>query len=237
MKILYIIPARKGSKGLPGKNTKFLGDKPLIDYSIDFALDNLQIDDKLCISTNDEAVIEIVKSKGISIPFIRPEELSNDNASSHDVIIHAINHYQKLNQTFDAVLLLQPTSPYRNQDDFTNLIKEFSVEIDMVVSVKLAKENPYFTLFEQNNEGFLCKSKIGEFERRQDCPEVYAYNGSMYLINIESIKKSRITAFKNIKKVIMPEERSVDIDTLADWILAEFYLKNENSKNYTEIRY
>jgi CMP-N,N'-diacetyllegionaminic acid synthase len=225
MKILYIIPARKGSKGLPGKNTKFLGDKPLIDYSIDFALDNLNIDDELCISTNDEAVIEIVKSKGISIPFIRPEELSDDNASSHDVIIHAINHYENLSKTFDAVLLLQPTSPYRIQDDFTNLIKEFSVEIDMVVSVKLAKENPYFTLFEQNNEGFLCKSKVGEFERRQDCPEVYSYNGSMYLINIESIKKSRITAFKKIKKVLMPEERSVDIDTLADWILAEFYLK------------
>ncbi len=100
----------------------------------------------------------------------------------------------------------------------------------MVVSVKLAKENPYFTLFEENHEGFLNKSKVGNFERRQDCPEVYAFNGSMYLINIESIKKSRIAELKNIKKIIMPEERSVDIDTLADWTLAEFYLnKNENS--------
>lgn len=229
MGILYLIPARKGSKGLPGKNTKLLGGKPLIEYSIDFALNNLKIDDELCISTNDEAVIEIAKSKGITIPFIRPEELANDSASSHDVIIHAINQYEKLNQTFDAVLLLQPTSPFRIQDDFTNLIKEYSVDTDMVVSVKLAKENPYFTLFEENSEGFLNKSKIGNYERRQDCPEVYAFNGSMYLINIESIKKSRIAELKNIKKIIMPEERSVDIDTLADWTLAEFYLKNENS--------
>ena len=145
------------------------------------------------------------------------------------MIIHAINHYEKLNQNFDAVLLLQPTSPFRIQDDLTQLIKKFSVDTDMVVSVKLAKENPYFTLFEENNEGFLNKSKIGNFERRQDCPEVYAFNGSMYLINTVSIKKSRITEFKNIKKIIMPEERSVDIDTLADWTLAEFYLKNENS--------
>jgi N-acylneuraminate cytidylyltransferase len=99
----------------------------------------------------------------------------------------------------------------------------------MVVSVKLAKENPYFTLYEQNSEGFLKKSKVGNFERRQDCPEVYAFNGSMYLINIASIKESRIAEFKNIKKIIMPEERSVDIDTLADFTMAEFYLKNENS--------
>ena len=229
MRILYLIPARKGSKGLPGKNTKLLGRKPLIEYSIDFALNNLKIDDELCISTNDEAVIEIAKSKGITIPFIRPEEFANDSASSHDVIIHAINQYDKLNQTFDAVLLLQPTSPFRIQDDFTNLIKEYSVDTDMVVSVKLAKENPYFTLFEKNSQGFLNKSKAGNFERRQDCPEVYAFNGSMYLINIASIKKARISELKNIKKIIMPEERSVDIDTLADWTLAEFYLKNENS--------
>jgi CMP-N,N'-diacetyllegionaminic acid synthase len=230
MRILYLIPARKGSKGLPGKNTKLLGDKPLIEYSIEFALNNLKNNDELCISSNDEAVLAVAKSKGISIPFIRPEELANDNASSHDVIIHAINHYEKLNQTFDAVLLLQPTSPFRIQDDFTHLINEYDDTIDMVVSVKLAKENPYFTLFEENYEGFLNKSKVGNFERRQDCPEVYAFNGSMYLINIKSIKKSRIADLKNIKKIIMPDERSVDIDTLADWTLAEFYLnKNENS--------
>jgi N-acylneuraminate cytidylyltransferase len=224
MRILYLIPARKGSKGLPGKNTKLLGDKPLIEYSIDFALSNLKNDDQLCISTNDEAVITIAESKGITIPFIRPEELANDYASSHDVIIHAINHYEKLNQTFDVVLLLQPTSPFRIQDDFTHLIKEYSVDTDMVVSVKLAKENPYFTLFEQNCEGFLLKSKLGDFERRQDCPEVFAFNGSMYLINIKSIKKSKLADLKRIKKIIMPDERSVDIDTLADWTLAEFYL-------------
>lgn len=229
MRILYLIPARKGSKGLPGKNTKLLGEKPLIEYSVDFALNNLKNDDVLCISTNDQAVIAIAESKGITIPFIRPEELANDNASSRDVIIHAINEYEKLNQTFDAVLLLQPTSPFRIQDDFSKLIKEYSINTDMVVSVKLAKENPYFTLFEQNSEGFLKKSKAGNFERRQDCPEVYAFNGSMYLIKIASIKKSRIAELKNIKKIIMPEERSVDIDTQADWALAEFYLKNENS--------
>jgi CMP-N,N'-diacetyllegionaminic acid synthase len=224
MRILYLIPARKGSKGLPGKNIKLLGDKPLISYTIDFALNNIQLEDELCISTNDESVIAIAESKGVSIPFIRPEVLANDNASSYDVILHAINHYENLNLTFDVVLLLQPTSPFRIQDDFTHLINKFDDDTDMVVSVKLAKENPYFTLFEENSEGFLDKSKIGVFEKRQDCPEVYAFNGSMYLINIKSIKRARIADFKNIKKIIMPDERSVDIDTLADWALAEFYI-------------
>ena len=133
-----------------------------------------------------------------------------------------------MNQTFDAVLLLQPTSPLRINDDLTRLLNEYDDDTDMVVSVKLAKENPYFTLFEENSEGFLMKSKIGNYNRRQDCPEVYAFNGSMYLINIASIRKSRIADLKYIKKIIMTEERSVDIDTLADWTLAEFYLKNEN---------
>lgn len=229
MKILYLIPARKGSKGLPGKNTKMLGDKTLIEYSIDFALSNLREGDELCISTDDPKVQEISICKGIQIPFIRPEKLSNDEASSYDVIIHAINFYEKLNKYFDAVLLLQPTSPFRIQDDLINLIKMFDNETDMVVSVKLVKENPYFSLFEQTEVGYLVKCKEGNFERRQDCPDVFAFNGSMYLINIDSIKKSRIAEFKSIKKIVMPEERSVDIDTLADWTLAEFYLENENS--------
>ena len=85
----------------------------------------------------------------------------------------------------------------------------------------------YFTLFEEDNNGFLYKSKKGDFERRQDCPKVYEFNGSMYLIKIESIKKYKIADFKNIKKIIMPNERSVDIDTIEDWILAEYYLKTK----------
>ena len=229
MKILYLIPARKGSKGLPGKNTKMLGDKALIEYSIDFALSNMKDGDELCISTDDPKVQEISRCKGIQIPFIRPEELSNDKASSYDVIIHAMNFYEKLNKKFDTILLLQPTSPFRNQNDLIKLIKMFDDETDMVVSVKLAKENPYFSLFEQTEVGYLVKCKEGDFDRRQDCPDVFAFNGSMYLINIESIKTSKISDFKKIKKIVMPDERSIDIDTLADWALAEYYMKNENS--------
>jgi CMP-N,N'-diacetyllegionaminic acid synthase len=225
MKILYLIPARQGSKGLPNKNTKILGNKPLVEYSIDFAIQNMKVDDELCISTNDPQVIKVAESKGIKIPFIRPEILSNDKATSYDVIKHALNHYKNYKK-FDAILLLQPTSPFRYKQDLISLINEYDEETEMVTSVCLAKENPYFTLFEEDDNGFLQKSKKADFERRQDCPKIYLFNGSMYLIKVEAIKKYKISEIKKIKKIIMPIERSIDIDTIEDWILAEYFLNN-----------
>jgi CMP-N,N'-diacetyllegionaminic acid synthase len=193
MKILFLIPARKGSKGLPDKNRKLLGGLPLINYTIDFAVNNLQKQDELCISTNDEYIIDMCQLNGILVPFIRPEYLATDSASINDVILHAINYYESMQKYFDAVLLLQPTSPFRLDKDLNELKNEFNSLIDMVVSVKLSKENPYFNIYEQNCDGFMFKSKNGDFQRRQDCPEVYVFNGSMYLINVASIKKSRIS--------------------------------------------
>ena len=227
MKILYLIPARAGSKGLPGKNVKILGDKPLIAHTIDFALKNIKEEDELCISSNDAEVLDIAKSLRIDVPFVRPEELASDTANSYDVIMHAIKYYEDNNKCFDLVLLLQPTSPFRSQDDFDTLIQSYDDEVEMVVSVKKAKENPYFTLFEENESGFLDKSKKGDFQRRQDCPDVFAFNGSMYLLKVSALKNRSINEFKKIKKIVMPEERSIDIDTMADWILAEFYLNKQ----------
>ncbi|MEN2400314.1 acylneuraminate cytidylyltransferase family protein [Flavobacterium sp. MC2016-06] len=227
MRILYLIPARSGSKGLPGKNVKLLGNKPLVTYSIDFALQNMKEDDELCISTNDQDVIKIANDLGIDLPFVRPDELAADASSSYDVIMHALKHYEENRKNFDFVLLLQPTSPFRNNEDIENLFLNYSDDTEMVVTVKNSKENPYFTLFEENEFGFLDKSKIGDFQRRQDCPEVFAFNGSMYLFKVSALLEKKISEFKKIKKVVMPEERSIDIDTIADWTLAEFYLDKQ----------
>lgn len=229
MKILYIIPARAGSKGLPHKNYKLLNNKPLIEYSVDFALENMTADDELCVSTNDHGIIEILEKRGIAVPFVRPEELSNDTAGSYEVLLHAVNYYKKQGKEFDALLLLQPTSPIRAREDFVNVMKAFDGDCDMVVTVKESKESPYFNLFEENTNGFLEKSKQGSFAGRQLAPVVYAYNGSIYLISIRSLQKSKLSEFEKIKKVIMPPERSVDIDTMADWLVAEYYM-NEISK-------
>jgi CMP-N,N'-diacetyllegionaminic acid synthase len=224
MRILYLIPAREGSKGLPGKNIKILGNKPLIAHTIDFAQKNIKGGDELCISTNDDKVLEIAADLGIHVPFKRPKELSSDTATSYDVIMHALNYYEQKGKSFDAVLLLQPTSPFRVKQDLDDLINSYRNDIDMAVSVKLSKENPYFSLFEENEDGYLNKSKQGNFPRRQDVPPVYAFNGSLYLMNTASLKAKSLGEFKKIKKIIMPEERSIDIDTFADWNLAEFYL-------------
>lgn len=229
MKILFLITARSGSKRLPRKNVKLLGDKPLVAYSIEFALQNMKEGDTLCISTNDDEILAIADKMGIAVPFKRPEEYSTDTTSSYDVIMHALNFYENAGYSLDAIFLLQPTSPFRNTDDFNNMLTAYTNDIDMVVSVKQSKENPYFNLYEENSEGYLAKCKEGNFLRKQDCPPVFAYNGSMYLINTSSIKQYSRMEFPKIRKVIMPEERSIDIDTFDDWNLAEFYLKNAKS--------
>lgn len=226
MKVLYLITARAGSKGLPGKNIKKLGNKPLIQYSIDFALQNMNIQDELCISTNDDNIIELANVLGIKVPFKRPEQLASDTAGSYEVIMHALEHYEMINKHFDAVLLLQPTSPFRNQEDIINLFKTYDDKCDMVVSVKCSKESPYYNIFEENKGNFLVRSKKSSFTRRQDCPDVFTFNGSMYLMRVKSLKKKTISNFKKVKKIIMPAERSIDIDTIEDWIIAEYYFNN-----------
>ncbi len=227
MRKLILIPARAGSKGLPGKNVKELNGKPLISYSIEFALEIVDSNDVICISTNDKEILEIAKKYEISIPFIRPEFLSTDSASTYEVIIHALEFYGV--DKFDQVLLLQPTSPFRRREDYLKMESLFKEDIDMVVTVKKSKENPYFNLFEENSEGILVKSKNSDFTRRQDCPSVYAINGSMYLLNVNSLLIKNIQEFSKILKVELPEELSVDIDTVYDWVLAEYIIhKNEN---------
>lgn len=229
MKVLHLITARGGSKGLPGKNIKELGGKPLFMYSVEFAKKNMGLEDKLCISTDDTELIALAKKRGVNIDFKRPDYLSSDSATSYDVILHAINFFEEKGEKFDAVMLLQPTSPFRNTDDYNHAIAAFQEGIEMSVSVKQSKENPYFTLFEEDDKGFLHKSKQATYTRRQDCPDVYAYNGSIYLMNISALKQGSLGAFTKIKKFVMPAERSVDIDTMVDWVVAEHYLPNHQN--------
>jgi CMP-N,N'-diacetyllegionaminic acid synthase len=232
MSTLILIPARAGSRGLPGKNTKMLRDKPLISYTFDFSKAIKGVDDVICLSSNDTAAIEIAESENIQVPFKRPDELATDKVGSYDVIMHALTYFESLGRSFQQVLLLQPTSPLRTINDYHMLVEKFDKECDMAVTVKLSKENPYFTLFEEDREGYLRKSKEGEFMRRQDCPAVYSYNGSMYLIRVSSLKIGNMGSFQKIRKLLMPDERSVDIDTFADWILTEYFLNtfiDENS--------
>jgi CMP-N,N'-diacetyllegionaminic acid synthase len=225
MKPLIIIPARGGSKGVPRKNIKLLNGKPLIHYTIE-AAQNIFSNDIICVSTDDEEIKEVTEQTGLIVPFLRPAELATDQAGTREVLLHAISFYEANEYFADTIILLQPTSPFRTSSQIKEAIKLYSDECDMVVSVKETKSNPYYLLYEENEFGYLKKSKESAFTRRQDCPKVWEFNGAIYIINIESIKESPISDFKKTMKYEMDDKSSLDIDNDFDWKLAETLLKN-----------
>jgi N-acylneuraminate cytidylyltransferase len=224
---LFVIPARGGSKGIPGKNIKILGDKPLILYSVDFARQFAE-DDNICVSSDDDTILKVVNDYGLATPFKRPAELATDTAGTYEVLVHALEHYERKGKKFDKLILLQPTSPFRNPEHYIKANELYNDDLDMVVTVSESKANPYFNLFEEDETGMLKKSKPGNYTRRQDCPKVYAYNGSIYIINAQSLQEQKLHEFKKVKKSIMPSEYSVDLDTEDDWMIAEYLLKRKH---------
>ena len=228
MNFLVVITARGGSKGIPKKNIKLLNGKPLIEYSIDIAKQVADIKD-ICFTTDCDEIITVAENLDLEIPFKRPTELATDSANSRDVILHALEAYEKLNnKTYDAILLLQPTSPFRTLKQVRDCLKMYDNTLDMVVSAKQASANPYYNLYEEDN-GFLKPSKEGNYTRRQDCPDVWEFNGAIYVINSDSLRQHKMKAFSKVKKYIMSEETSLDLDTLLDWKIAEFYLQDSLS--------
>lgn len=223
MKTLYLIPARGGSKGIPGKNIKPLAGKPLICYTIDAAR-GVAADEDICVSTDSLEIKDIVEKHGLTVPFLRPYELSTDEASTEDVIKHALDFYRQKGLDYELVVLLQPTSPLRTGFHIREACKKFSGELDMLVSVCEAKANPYYVLFEEEENGFLFKSKDANFTRRQECPVVYELNGAIYIINLKSLKEKRIKNFNKIKKYEMERASSIDIDDEFDWLVAEILI-------------
>ena len=226
-KVLFIIPARGGSKGIPHKNIKELCGKPLITYSIDVAR-QIVSDENICVSTDDDEIIRMVESYGLSVGFKRPDYLSTDQAGTNGVLLHALDFYEKQGHFFDVLILLQPTSPFRKVIHLKEALALYDSSIDMIVSVKEAATNPYYNSFEEDKEGLLTVSKgEGKIERRQDAPKVWEFNGSIYVINPTSLKEKGLSGFTRIKKYEMDDIHSVDLDTMFDWKIAELMLKEK----------
>lgn len=225
MEVLVVIPARGGSKGIPYKNIKELNGKPLICYSIDVAR-QFTADENICVTTDDDKIIEVVENYGLKVPFKRPDYLATDSCGSNDVILHAWKFYADNGKKYDTVLLLQPTSPFRKVEFLKEAVALYDDRIDMVTSVKLSSCNPYYDGFEENEKGLLTISKgDGTIERRQDAPCVWQQNGSIYVINAKSLIEKGLSHFTRIRKYAMPELYSVDIDTPFDWKIAELLLQ------------
>ena len=222
---LFIITARGGSKGIPGKNTRLFNGKPLLNYTIETARRLVQ-DNQICLSTDSIEIKKCAEAIDLYVPFIRPSFLATDTANTYDVVSHAITYYESIGKVFNNIILLQPTSPFRTANHIKEAFSQFSYEIDMVVSVAQCKNNPYYNLFEENTSGFLVKKHIEEHNRRQDACELFQYNGAIYIYNKLSLLKGSPDKFRRIKKYIMNSVDSLDLDTPDDWIWAEYLSKN-----------
>lgn len=227
MKILFVIPARGGSKRLPNKNIKLLNGKPLICYSIDSAREITE-DVNICVSTDSEKIRNVVESYGLTVPFLRPAQLATDSATTNDVIAHTLDYYKSNGVAYDVVILLQPTSPVRTKQYIEEAISMFNEKIDMIVSVK--KSHAAAVLCGENELGYLDLIINKNSERSQNIRDYYEYNGSIYLVNVKEFLKKGLQNLTKRKKIVMSDYYSVDIDTALDFELAEFLINKRNEK-------
>jgi len=223
MKILGIITARGGSKGVPGKNIKLLGETSLLSFTANSA-NQSKLLHKIILSSDDTAIIEVAKKEQIEVPFVRPNELANDTATSISVVQHALEFMESIGEFYDAVCLLQPTSPFREKGFIDAAIQKFITEdADALVSVLPVPHeyNPHW-VFEPNNSGFL-QISTGEkiiISRRQDLPKCYFRDGSLYITKTEVLKKGSFYGEK-LSYIESNPDFYVNIDSLKDWEIAE----------------
>lgn len=225
--MLIVIPARGGSKGIPRKNIKPLHGRPLIHYSIDVAC-ALAPDSHIILSTDDDEIRRVAEETGLPVPYRRPEALATDTAGSREVILDAMDWADRNGIEYDKVVLLQPTSPLRTADDVRRCVEKYTPDLDMVVTVTPAACNPYYDCFETRPDGTLHVSKgEGLYTRRQDAPKAWQFNGAVYVINPESIRRMPLGEFPRRVPVEMPRSRSVDLDTPLDWMLVEKLMEDD----------
>lgn len=236
-KIIAIIPARGGSKGLPGKNIRELNGKPLIAYSIEAAL-NSGVFDKVIVSTDSEEIAEVSKKFGAEIPFLRPLELATDKADSMDTLIHALKFYSDIGENFDYIIKLQPTSPLRTAEDIKEAV-DLIIEKngDAVISVSECKHHPLWTNtlnIDMKMNKFLKDEVKGK--NRQELDKYYELNGMIFLSKAEKLIETRDWYGENSYAQIIDGSRAIDIDNIIDFKLAEIILKiNLGVKEYNEI--
>jgi CMP-N-acetylneuraminic acid synthetase len=225
MKILALVPARGGSKRLPGKNTRVLGGKPLIEWSIQAAQGIPEIVETL-VSTDDEGIGGIARKAGASVPWLRPAALATDEASSVDVALHALDDYEGLHGPVDGLLLLQPTSPFRSRESVLRGLEMFRAHaFRSVVGVSQASTHPLwcFRIDGVSMKPFVERSQADL--RAQVLPPAYALNGAFYLISPAELRASRSFCNKDTMPLVMDTLlEGVDIDTETDWQWAEYLL-------------
>ncbi len=229
IRVLGLIPARGGSKGIPQKNIKLLNGKPLIEWSAEALLKSKLIDTCIC-STDDKEIAKIVENLGVDIPFIRPKKLAEDDSLVVDVIIHALDFFNKKNITFSHVMLVQPTNPTIKSSDIDNAVNlAKNNDYDTIISVhKYSGIHPAVMYKKRDNEIFEPLLPNSSELPRQKFEEIYARSGLFYLIKTEVLKENKSIYGEKIHAIEIDEKRAIPIDTDQDFCKAEKYLR-ENS--------
>lgn len=232
-KVLGLIPARGGSKGVPKKNIKYLLGKPLIQYTIEAAKKSKYID-HLIVSTDCIEIAKVCRDLSVDVPFIRPDNLATDLAKAIGVIQHAVTKIEEIdNLSYEIIVYLEPPNPLRNVEDIDNCIDLFEEnKPDSVVSVQEANQfHPI--LMKQIKNGRICpiwKEEPEGVPRQLYDPVAYMRNGAVYVFKKELIM-SGVMYGNEVLPYIMPIDRSVCIDDMMDWYVAEAWMKSRNEKN------
>ena len=223
-----LITARGGSKSIPQKNIKMLAGKPLIAWTIEAALQSKELS-RVIVSTDDEKIAEVARQWGADVPFMRPDELAQDNSSSISTVLHALNWLAENEGGYpEYIMLLQPTSPFRTAEDIRQSIDLAGKHrAAAVVSVCEAECHPYICqrILEDGTLADFMTTEI-KYLRRQDLPSAYAVNGAIYLNQCSSLLRDQKFLPSGSIAYIMPSERSLDVDTMWDWHLAELIIKD-----------
>ena len=225
MKIVALIPARGGSKGIPKKNIKLLHGKPLIAWTIETAIKS-NCFDKIIVSTDNQEIANVAIEYGAKVPFLRPKNISMDNTPGVQTALHLC---EKLN-SFESLLLLQPTSPLRTFDDIQKMIKfSISKKANSVVSISEVKKHPYW-MYEKNIQNKLVPIiKSPMISNRQKLPPAFSINGSMYFANKNWLTINRNFITEETYGFITPYENSIDIDDYDDFYYSEYILKKRKN--------
>jgi len=230
MSILALIPARGGSKGLPGKNLIEFGGKPLLAWSVEAARESKAPISRVIVSSEDSDILKAAAEAGAECPFIRPTELASDEASGLDPVLHALDWLAKYEDYHpEWLLLLQPTSPLRTAKDIDNSYQlVLEKEGDSVMGVTEAQSHPSWT--KMVDEKGLLKDFVPREHlpaTRQELQKAYVVNGAIYLIRVDTLREIGGFSNKETLAYIMPQERSVDIDTEFDLRIARFLLSQK----------
>lgn len=224
--IIGIVPARGGSKGLPRKNILPLLGKPLVAWTIEEAKKSKYID-RLILSSEDDEIISVAHTWGCEVPFVRPIELAKDDTPGIEPVLHALNTLQ---EKYDYVVLLQPTSPLRQVDDIDVAIQKcINSNAPGCVTVSEPDKSPYwmYSLDNLYHLNPLIDTGKNTTHRRQELPKSYALNGAVYVSKTKWIEKNREFISSETIAHIMPKERSYDIDTELDFKICEFLLRSK----------